>query len=202
MSDSGTSDVTALTVQLLTAYFANNAVPPENLAELVRATRSALLGEQGPIAIGALTTPETQPATIDDGLSSPDAVAPTSAGNAKSTSQRARPVKPAPVPIPADVEAVSEARARAVPDAKRQRRMARATPVATKSDRDPADASPAQPAKQPNEPKSKAATTEGQTKGRPKLKLFGTRSQPDAAKREEANATGAAPVRSKYLRTS
>jgi len=36
------SDVSALTVQLLSAYLANNTVPSEQLAELIRSTRTAL----------------------------------------------------------------------------------------------------------------------------------------------------------------
>ena len=36
------TDVSALTVQLLSAYLANNTVPSENLAELIRSTKAAL----------------------------------------------------------------------------------------------------------------------------------------------------------------
>lgn len=43
MTDSDqTSDVPALTVQLLSAYLANNTVPSEGLADLIRTTRAAL----------------------------------------------------------------------------------------------------------------------------------------------------------------
>lgn len=43
MSEAGsTSDVAALTVQLLSAYLANNTVPSEDLAGLIRSTRDAL----------------------------------------------------------------------------------------------------------------------------------------------------------------
>lgn len=40
-----TSDVSALTVQLLSAYLANNTVPAEALAELIRTTKAALTQE-------------------------------------------------------------------------------------------------------------------------------------------------------------
>jgi len=39
------SDVSALTVQLLSAYLANNTVPSEQLAELIRSTKAALSDE-------------------------------------------------------------------------------------------------------------------------------------------------------------
>ena len=45
MSDAeATSDVTALTVQLLSAYLANNTVASEDLAGLIRSTKAALTG--------------------------------------------------------------------------------------------------------------------------------------------------------------
>ncbi|MFC0220203.1 MucR family transcriptional regulator [Pseudochelatococcus lubricantis] len=42
MSEAAKSDLTALTVQLLSAYVANNAVPSTDLADLIRKTRAAL----------------------------------------------------------------------------------------------------------------------------------------------------------------
>lgn len=42
MADSDRPDLTTLTVQLLSAYVTNNAVPANGLAELIRTTRSAL----------------------------------------------------------------------------------------------------------------------------------------------------------------
>lgn len=41
-----TNDVAALTVQLLSAYLANNTVAAEDLAGLIRKTRDAFTGEQ------------------------------------------------------------------------------------------------------------------------------------------------------------
>lgn len=45
MPETDQPDVTALTVQLLSAYLANNTVPSGDLAELIRTTRTALMGE-------------------------------------------------------------------------------------------------------------------------------------------------------------
>jgi predicted transcriptional regulator len=57
LSDDQTSDVTALTGQLLCAYLANNTVAPEELAGLIRSTRVALTAEEAaPATIGQ---PET-----------------------------------------------------------------------------------------------------------------------------------------------
>lgn len=42
MSDETSTDVTSLTVQLLSAYLSNNTVPSGDLAELIATTRSAL----------------------------------------------------------------------------------------------------------------------------------------------------------------
>jgi predicted transcriptional regulator len=42
MSDDASTDVTSLTVQLLSAYLSNNTVPSGDLAELIATTRSAL----------------------------------------------------------------------------------------------------------------------------------------------------------------
>ncbi|MGV6874784.1 MucR family transcriptional regulator [Pseudochelatococcus sp. B33] len=48
MSEPEKPDLTALTVQLLSAYVGNNAVPSNELAELIRATRAALSGDDKP----------------------------------------------------------------------------------------------------------------------------------------------------------
>lgn len=45
MSDAQTPDLTKLTVDLLSAYFASNSVPSEDLANLIQSTRAALAGE-------------------------------------------------------------------------------------------------------------------------------------------------------------
>lgn len=59
MAESESSDLTTLTVQLLSAYVANNAVPSSDLAELIRTTRAALAEEK---AVSATTEPEYVPA--------------------------------------------------------------------------------------------------------------------------------------------
>ena len=51
-----TSDVSALTVQLLSAYLANNTVPSEALAELIRTTKAALTQE----ASSSAETPDAE----------------------------------------------------------------------------------------------------------------------------------------------
>jgi predicted transcriptional regulator len=48
MSDEPSSDVTSLTVQLLSAYLSNNTVPSSELAELIAVTRSALAATVNP----------------------------------------------------------------------------------------------------------------------------------------------------------
>lgn len=59
MSDAEKADLTHLTVQLLSAYVGNNAVPSSELAELIRATRAALAEDDTPAAPPA---PEYVPA--------------------------------------------------------------------------------------------------------------------------------------------
>lgn len=48
MSEDGKPDLAALTVQLLSAYVGNNAVPSNELAELIRTTKAALAEEPAP----------------------------------------------------------------------------------------------------------------------------------------------------------
>ncbi|WP_336967411.1 MucR family transcriptional regulator [Sphingobium aromaticiconvertens] len=48
MSEAETFDLTTLTVELLSAYFANNVVASEDLAGLIQSTRSALAGTSAP----------------------------------------------------------------------------------------------------------------------------------------------------------
>jgi predicted transcriptional regulator len=52
MADTDQADLTTLTVELLSAYVANNLVPSSELADLIKTTRIALAGE---------TVPETPP---------------------------------------------------------------------------------------------------------------------------------------------
>ena len=51
MADANISDITSLTVQLLSAYVSRNDVPSDSLADLIKSTRAAL--EQGPKATEA-----------------------------------------------------------------------------------------------------------------------------------------------------
>lgn len=55
MSEADRPDLATLTVQLLSAYVGNNAVPSSELAELIRTTRAALAEEEKPSA-----TPEPE----------------------------------------------------------------------------------------------------------------------------------------------
>ncbi|MGV6876251.1 MucR family transcriptional regulator [Pseudochelatococcus sp. B33] len=72
MSAAETPDLTALTVQLLSAYVENNAVPSSELAQLVRATRAALAGDEKP-SIPEKPEPEYTPAvSVRTSLASPD----------------------------------------------------------------------------------------------------------------------------------
>ncbi|MCI4591964.1 MucR family transcriptional regulator [Sphingobium sp. BYY-5] len=59
MADIEKPDYTTLTVQLLSAYVANNPVPSNELATLIQSTRSALIAETAPPEV---ETPEFSPA--------------------------------------------------------------------------------------------------------------------------------------------
>lgn len=68
MSDTEKPDYTTLTVQLLSAYVANNSVPSNELAALIQSTRSALIEDTAPAEV---ETPEHTPAvSIRKSLSS------------------------------------------------------------------------------------------------------------------------------------
>jgi predicted transcriptional regulator len=72
MADSEQPDLTTLTVQLLSAYFANNSVPSNEIAALIDTTRTALAGKTEP-DLPAL--PEYVPAvTVRKSLSSRDQI--------------------------------------------------------------------------------------------------------------------------------
>ncbi len=74
MSETVKPDLTTLTVQLLSAYVANNAVPNADLAELIRKTRSALSDEgAAPVEAEAPAEPEyTRAVSVKASLASPD----------------------------------------------------------------------------------------------------------------------------------
>ncbi|MDE8652165.1 MucR family transcriptional regulator [Novosphingobium album (ex Liu et al. 2023)] len=70
MAETDQTDVTALTVQLLSAYLANNTVPSGELPALVQSTRAALMGETSPVSP---SEPEHAPAvSVRRSKASPD----------------------------------------------------------------------------------------------------------------------------------
>jgi predicted transcriptional regulator len=72
MADDQSTDITALTVQLLSAFVSNNSVPSENLAELIRSTRAALTGDDAAAPMAAPTETVTPAVSVRKSLSSPD----------------------------------------------------------------------------------------------------------------------------------
>lgn len=73
MSDADpTSDVSALTVQLLSAYLANNTVPSEQLAELIRSTRAALTDDTSALAQPVEPEQFTPAVSVRKSLASPE----------------------------------------------------------------------------------------------------------------------------------
>ncbi len=72
MAEETRSDITALTVQLLSAFVSNNEVSSENLADLIKSTRAALMQEDAaPLAEAAV--PKHVPAvSVRKSLASPD----------------------------------------------------------------------------------------------------------------------------------
>jgi predicted transcriptional regulator len=67
-----TADVTALTVQLLSAYLTNNAVASEDLAGLIRTTRLALVSEDAAVAAEPEAPVHTPAVSVRKSLASPD----------------------------------------------------------------------------------------------------------------------------------
>lgn len=72
MADTEQPDVTTLTVQLLSAYFANNTVASTDIAELVRATKVALLEDVTPGTARSDEPAYTPAVSVRKSLSSPD----------------------------------------------------------------------------------------------------------------------------------
>lgn len=74
MAEETQSDITALTVQLLSAFVSNNMVPSDGLADLIQSTRAALL-EDPAAAASVPAEPEYVPAvSIRKSIASPDHV--------------------------------------------------------------------------------------------------------------------------------
>jgi predicted transcriptional regulator len=67
-----TSDVAALTVQLLSAYLANNSVASENLGDLIRSTRTALTDSLEPAAADLPSETFTPAVSVKKSLASPE----------------------------------------------------------------------------------------------------------------------------------
>jgi predicted transcriptional regulator len=65
-------DVAALTVELLGAYLANNTVPSEELAGLIRSTRAALTEDVAPVEPEAEAPTFTPAVSVRKSLASPD----------------------------------------------------------------------------------------------------------------------------------
>lgn len=72
MSENTSPDITTLTVQLLSAFVSNNAVPAETLADLIRTTRTALTNEPASDAADAAAATYTPAVSVRKSLSSPD----------------------------------------------------------------------------------------------------------------------------------
>ncbi|MET0364839.1 MAG: MucR family transcriptional regulator [Sphingobium sp.] len=72
MADIEQPDVAALTVQLLSAYLANNTVAHTDIADLVRTTKAALIEEKAPAPIAAEAPVHTPAVTVRKSLASPD----------------------------------------------------------------------------------------------------------------------------------
>ncbi|WP_176599323.1 MucR family transcriptional regulator [Sphingobium sp. 15-1] len=72
MADNNSPDITALTVQLVSAFVSNNSVASDDLAGLIKSTRAALTNELNPV-IAAPETPAYTPAvSVRKSVSSPD----------------------------------------------------------------------------------------------------------------------------------
>jgi predicted transcriptional regulator len=67
-----TPDIAALTVQLLSAYLSNNTVAAEDLAGLIRSTRTALVEDNAPAAVEPEAPTFTPAVSARKSLSSPD----------------------------------------------------------------------------------------------------------------------------------
>lgn len=67
-----TSDIAALTVQLLSAYLSNNTVAADDLAGLIRTTRKALVDDAAPAQVEPEAPTYTPAVSVRKSLSSPD----------------------------------------------------------------------------------------------------------------------------------
>jgi len=72
MADEQQTDLTALTVQLLSAYVSRNSVPSEGLADLIKSTRAALVAPPAPAAQKAEAVKVTPAVSVRKSLASPE----------------------------------------------------------------------------------------------------------------------------------
>lgn len=72
MSENNQTDITTLTVQLLSAFVSNNSVPVENLSELIRTTRTALTEDPAAKPAEAEAPTYTPAVSVRKSLSSPE----------------------------------------------------------------------------------------------------------------------------------
>lgn len=72
MADTEEGDLTTLTVQLLSAYVANNTVPANELADLIGTTRAALAGRAEATAPEPQAEDYPRPVSIKKSIASPD----------------------------------------------------------------------------------------------------------------------------------
>lgn len=73
MTETNSSDIATLTVQLLSAFVSKNEVPSDALADLIKTTRAALTEDLTASVSGSASEPEYTPAvSVRKSLSSPD----------------------------------------------------------------------------------------------------------------------------------
>ncbi|AUW59008.1 MucR family transcriptional regulator [Sphingobium sp. SCG-1] len=88
MADHDQADLTTLTVDLLSAYFANNTVPSETLSDLIQSTYSALAGIDAPAAVEAEAPTFTPAVSLRKSLASRDHIISMIDGKAYKTLKR------------------------------------------------------------------------------------------------------------------
>ncbi|QGP81176.1 MucR family transcriptional regulator [Sphingobium sp. CAP-1] len=72
MAENNQTDITALTVQLLSAYVSRNEVPIENFADLIKTTRAALVESPAPATEEPAAPTFTPAVSVRKSLSSPE----------------------------------------------------------------------------------------------------------------------------------
>lgn len=72
MADENQTDLTALTVQLVSAFVSNNTVASDGLADLIKSTRAALTDLSAPAVEEPATATVTPAVSVRKSLSSPD----------------------------------------------------------------------------------------------------------------------------------